>query len=72
VQGFGTHEFDHAAGRLEAGSGGFLDVDPGHLSEAQWKTVLVKRVAHRSHISAMTRERMEARRALVKEILETW
>lgn len=72
VQGFGTFEFDYAAGRLEAGRGSFLDVDSSHPGETQSKTVLVKRVAHRSHVSTMTRCHMEAKAALVKKILETW
>jgi hypothetical protein len=75
VQGFGTFEFDYAAGRLEAGRGSFVDVDPSHPVETQSKTVLLKRVAQWSHVTTMTRNikgATDARKALVKEILGEW
>ena len=72
VQGFGTAEFDHAFGPLASGKGGFLDVDPGHIGDAQWKTVRLKRVTSRSHIHTMTKKDTEAKKALVSKILGKW
>jgi hypothetical protein len=72
VQGFGTFQFDHAIGRLQAGVGGFADVDIAHMSDAKWKTVRVKRVTQRKHVQTMTKLGLEAKRTLVLEILREW
>jgi len=72
VKGFGTLRFNYAPGLLELGKGEFLDFYPGHKEETQWKTVRLKRVQYKKHITTVKKGSNDEKKALISEILAHW
>jgi hypothetical protein len=72
VEGFGAIEFKNATGRINSGKGGFLDVDRSRTSEAQWKTVRLKRITNEAHLRTIEKGSLSAKKALVGKLLRNW